>query len=48
MSHDSADPWAKRAYFASEFADEMQLIRRVTGGATDTVQKFELAAGAQW
>lgn len=42
------DPWAKRAYFATSLADEMQTIKSVTKGETRMSQKFELKPHAAW
>ena len=42
------DPWAKRVYFATQLAGEMQTIKSVTNGETRMSQKFELKPHAAW
>ncbi|MPQ69654.1 MULTISPECIES: hypothetical protein [unclassified Pseudomonas] len=41
------DPWAKRAYFVADMADEMKLINRVSGGSMSTSQKYRFE-GQGW
>jgi|GEM_PF-1318641 len=40
------DPWAKRAYYACDLADEMALLSRVSGDWTETSCRSELRNGA--
>ncbi|MGA8135658.1 MAG: hypothetical protein WCA48_16150 [Pseudomonas gingeri] len=41
------DPWAKRAYFVADMADEMKLINRVSGGSMSTSKKYRFE-GQGW
>ena len=42
------DPWARRAYFATELADESRLIAKVTGGFTAMSCTATIAGGTDW
>jgi hypothetical protein len=42
------DPWAKRCYFARHLIAESELLKGVTGGVTETGQKYRLGKGNPW